>query len=88
MSEQAVTVPLQRDGKLVDPAELLEALLGADGADVTIDAADTPLLTSRHLQVLIAAERRTRETAHSLSVTNRNEQFESCLALLGWQPNS
>lgn len=87
MSEQAVTIPLQKDGKIVDPAELLSSLKEVDGSDIIIDATETPLVTSRHLQVLIAAERRSQETAHSLSMANCTDQLESCLALLGWQPN-
>lgn len=88
MSEKAVSIPLGRDGKIIDPAELLDQLRAADGMDVTIDAADTPILTSRHLQVLIAAERRSHEATNNFIVTNRNEQFVSCLTVLGWQPNS
>jgi len=88
MSEQAVLIELDRDGKTVDPAELLDLLRDANGVDVTIDAAETSVLTSRHLQILVAAERRCQETAHSFTVTNSNKQFESCLTLLGWQPNA
>lgn len=88
MTEQAVSVPLDRDGKTLAPSELLELLRGAEGKDVEIDAAETLLLTSRHLQVLIAAERRSQETDQTFSITNRSAQLDSCLALLGWQPNS
>ena len=88
MSEKAVTIPLSEDGKIVDPATLLGALQGADGMDVTVDASDTPILTSRHLQILVAAERRSQDSAKSFSVINRTAPFESCLTLLGWQPNA
>lgn len=87
MSEQAVSISLDRDGKIVEPSELLNLVKEAGSVDLTIDAADTPLLTARHLQILVAAERRNLDSSHSFVVANCNEQFESCLSLLGWHPN-
>lgn len=88
MSDKAVTIPLTTDGKIVDPATLLDALREAEGQDVTIDAGETPILTARHLQILVAAERRSQDIAHGFRVINRTEPFENCLTLLGWHPGA
>lgn len=88
MPNKPVSISLDRDGKIVEPAELLDLLRDADDVDITIDATDTSIITSRHIQVLISAERRNQKTNHEFAVKNRNEQFENCLALLGWKPNT
>lgn len=79
---------MQAAGRLVDATKLAEFLSQADGSPVTIDASEAPLLTSLHLQLFLAAEVHWAAKDVPFEITNQTDQFKTCCALLGWQPNS
>jgi hypothetical protein len=88
MGDKTAIFELEANGRLAEPAKLASFLKKAEGKPVQIDATNTPLITSLHLQVVMAANTKWSAQDLAFEFTNTNDQFESCLALLGWQPDA
>lgn len=88
MADEATVFELEEDGRLVEPEKLAAFLREADGKPVKIDACKTPIITSMHLQLHVAAEEHWAEQNVPFELVNTSEQFQSCLALLGYQQNA
>lgn len=68
---------------LVAVRPLVESLLGARGADLTIDAGGVERLGGLALQALLAAQQVWARDGNTLAVTPRSSAFDAALASFG-----
>jgi len=88
MADEPATFALEDDGRLASPEALAAFLAAAEGRNVRIEAANVSILTSLHLQVHAAAVSRWTDAGLRYDLVNTSDQFNSCLSLLGWQPDA
>ncbi|MEL7116643.1 MAG: hypothetical protein AAGP08_13850 [Pseudomonadota bacterium] len=84
MAGTGVVIKLENQGRLVDPETLSKLIKDVEGQPVAIDALGAPLFTSMHLQLFLSAKKHWEDQGLEFGFVNVNDQFQSCLTLLGY----